>query len=83
MRSQTAANDPLGLSCGLCLFLSLIEDTHSTAGCVLMEGITHLRLPTPHHQPHPLLPAPPLIHTTCDITAAVKKVSQNPAVLAS
>ena len=46
--------------------------THSTAVCLLMVGLTRLRLPT-----HPL------IHTICDITVIVKKVAQKPAVLAS
>ena len=46
--------------------------THTTAVCVLMVALTSLRLPT-----HPL------IHAICDITVAVKKVAQNPAVLAS
>ena len=39
-----------------------------------MEGVTCLGLPTPTH---------PLIHPIPDITVAVKKVAQNPAVLAS
>ena len=43
-----------------------------------MEGLTCLRLPTrPLHPPHTLKRA---IH---DITVTVKKVAQNPAVLAS
>ena len=46
--------------------------THSTAVCLLMVGLTRLRLPT-----HPL------IHAICDITVTVKKVAQKPAVLAS
>ena len=35
--------------------------------------------------PPPTLPPPltPLIHATCDIAVAVKKVAQNPPVLAS
>ena len=40
----------------------------------------------PHHPPHPIpfcLPTHPLIHATHDITVAMKKVAQNPAVLAS
>ena len=49
--------------------------THTTAVCVLMVALTHLRLPT--HPRHPL------IRAICDITVAVKKVAQNPAVLAS
>ena len=49
---------------------------HSTAVCLLMVGLTRLRLPT-----HP--PAHPLIHAICDITVTVKKVAQKPAVLAS
>ena len=47
--------------------------THSTAVCLLMVGLARLRLPA--HAP--------LIHAICDITVAVKKVAQNPAVLAS
>ena len=46
--------------------------THTTAVCLLMVALTRLRLPT-----HPL------IRAICDITVAVKKVAQNPAVLAS
>ena len=53
--------------------------THTTAVCVLMVALTCLRLPT-----HPRHPAThPLIRAICDITVAVKKVAQNPAVLAS
>ena len=55
--------------------------THTTAVCVLMEALTHLWLPT-----HPCHPSPPASHlpsAICDITVAVKKVAQNPAVLAS
>ena len=45
---------------------------------VLMEGLTRLRLPTrPLHPPHPLICA------IRYITVVVKKVAQNPAVLAS
>ena len=45
-----------------------------------MEGVTRLRLPT-----HPLPPPTPhpLRHPIPDIKVAVKKVAQNPAVLAS
>ena len=52
--------------------------THSTAVCLLMVGLTRLRLP---HHPPPT--HPPLIHAICDITVTVKKVAQKPAVLAS
>ena len=55
--------------------------THSTAVCLLMAGLTRLRLPT--HPRHPLPPAHPLIHAIYDITVTVKKVAQKPAVLAS
>ena len=52
--------------------------THTTAVCLLMVALTRLRLPThPPPTPHPL------IHAICYITVAVKKVAQNPAVLAS
>ena len=47
--------------------------------CVLMKGVTRLQLLT--HPRHP--PIHPLIHAIPDITVAVKKVAQNPAVLAS
>ena len=40
--------------------------THSTAVCLLMVGLTRLRLP-----------AHPLIHAICDITVAVKKLLKN------
>ena len=43
--------------------------THTTAVCLLMVALTRL-----WH---------PLIHAICHITVAVKKVAQNPAVLAS
>ena len=36
-----------------------------------------------HPPPHPLPSAYPLIHVIPDITVAVKKVAQNPAVLAT
>ena len=56
--------------------------THSTAVCLLMVGLTRLRLPThTRHPRHP--PAHPLIHAIYDITVTVKKVAQKPAVLAS
>ena len=55
--------------------------THSTAVCLLMVGLTRLRLPT--HPRHPPPTRHPLIHAICDITVTVKKVAQKPAVLAS
>ena len=55
--------------------------THTTAVCLLMVALARLRLPT-HHR-HPPTPLPPLIRAICDITVAVKKVAQYPAVLAS
>ena len=59
--------------------------THTTAVCVLVVALTRLRLST--HPRHPLssshLPTHPLICAICDITVAMKKVAQNPAVLAS
>ena len=51
--------------------------TQTTATCLLMVALARLRLPT-----HPAIPHP-LIHAICDITVAVKKVAQKPAVLAS
>ena len=68
----------LCLSCGLCLFLSLTEGKGPLSICVLMEAVTRLQLPTYPHPPHTY----PLIHTTHDITVALKKVAQNSAVLA-
>ena len=55
--------------------------THFTAVCLLLVGLTRLRLPT--HPPTPFPPAHPLIHAICDIAVTVKKVAQKPAVLAS
>ena len=46
-----------------------------------MEGVTRLRFPT--HPRHSSPPFHPLMYTIPDITVAVKKVAQNPAVLAS
>ena len=57
--------------------------THTTTVCVLMVALTRLRLHTQPATPTPLPPAHPLIRAICDITVAVKKVAQNPAVLAS
>ena len=48
-----------------------------------MEGVTSLWLPILTTYPTLLSPDHPLIHATFDITVAVKKVAQNPAVLAS
>ena len=54
-----------------------------------MVSVTRLRLPIhPRHPPPTPLYTPtpathPLIHAIPDITATVKKVAQNPAVLAS
>ena len=49
--------------------------THTTAVCLLMVALARLQLPThPHHS---------LIRAICDITVAVKKVTQKPAVLVS
>ena len=58
--------------------------THTTAVCVLMVALARLRLPTHPATliPHPLPPTHPLIRI-CDITVAVKKVAQTPAVLAT
>ena len=55
--------------------------THTTAVCVLMVALTRLWLPT--HPRHPLPHPHTLIRAICNITVAVKKVAQNPAVLAS
>ena len=52
---------------------------HAAAVCLLVDGITHLRLPTPT----PLPPThPPPTNSIRDITAVGKKLSQNPAVSA-
>ena len=53
--------------------------THTTAVCVLIVALIRLRLPI--HPRHP--PTPLYVCAICDITVAVKKVAQNPAVLAS
>ena len=48
--------------------------THTTAVCLLMVALTHLRLPT--HPRHPLPPPThhPFIRAICDIKVAVKKL---------
>ena len=51
--------------------------THTTAVYLLMVALARLRLPT-----HPPPTCHPLIRAICDITVAVKKVAQKPAVLA-
>ena len=51
--------------------------THSTAVCLLMVGLTRLRLPTHSRHPPPPPTPHPLIHTICDITVAVKKLLKN------
>ena len=57
--------------------------THSTAVCLLMVGLTRLRLSThprcpPPTRPPPTRPPPhPLIHAICDITVTVKKLLKN------
>ena len=48
-----------------------------------MKGLAHLRLPTCPLHPHPPPTHPPPITCHPDITVAVKKVAQKPAVLAS
>ena len=48
-----------------------------------MEGVARLRLPTHPRHPPPTYPRHHLTHAIPDITVAVKKVAQNPAVLAS
>ena len=67
-KDMSGANDCLDLSRGMSLFLSLTEEQHC---CLCPNGISCLRLPT-----HPLL------HAIRDIIV-VKKVAQNPAVLAT
>ena len=48
---------------------------HTAAVCILVDGMTRLRLPTRPHRPPP-------INSIRDITAVGKKLSQNPAVSA-
>ena len=57
--------------------------TQTIAVCVLMVALTRLSFPTHPHHPQSPPTRPPLIRTICDITVTVKKVAQNPAVLAS
>ena len=75
------------LSRSIILWIESVSVTnlrHRTAICVLMEGITQLRLPTLPHHPLCTPPAcPPLLHAIHDITFPVKMVAQNQAVLAS
>ena len=57
---------------------------HTAAVCLLVDGITRLRLPTrPHRPPLPPPTHPPTpINSIRDITAVGKTLSQNPAVSA-
>ena len=48
-----------------------------------MVPLTRLRLPAHPATPHSPPTHPPLIHAIHNITVAVKKATQNPAVLAS
>ena len=78
MERQTADSNRLGLCCGLCLFLSLFEGT-------ALLPVFQCPPPVAHPLPPPTLPPladPILIHTTDDITAVVKKIAYNSAVLA-
>ena len=63
-------------------FCPLLKTQHH---CLCPKG--RCNPPSASHQPPPpstlLLPADPLIHAIPDITVAVKKIAQNPAVLAS
>ena len=62
---------PLGLS-GLMMTstLELIDAPNSPTGRYNPPLAANL----PHHSPHPLSPAHPLIHAICDITVVVKKL---------
>ena len=59
--------------------MTSISWTHSYSKTVLLEGITHLQLPTRyHHQlysPPAFPPSHPLIRAIHDITVVVKKVA--------
>ena len=77
----SGADDCFDLFYGLSVSVTYLR--HS----VLMEGITCLWLSThpwrpPAHSPLPPT-HPPLLHSIHDITVAVKKLSQNLAVLAT
>ena len=68
----------------VCLGLWLVVLGLIATQTVLLEGITCLLLSThPQLPSHTLPPAHPLISAIRDITVVVKKVAQNPAVLAS
>ena len=60
-------------------FLGLIATPNSPNGKYNLPPAS----PASSTHPTPFPPAHPLIHAICDITVVVKKVAQNPAVLAS
>ena len=62
----------------LCSVLSVTHYAQNDAGIIGWS-----LLPTHPCHPHPLPPAHPLICAICNIIVAMKKVVQNPAVLAS
>ena len=68
---QVAANGRLDLSCGLCAFLSPIENTASTTVCHLMERGPAFGVPN-HPRPSHHLPSS---KRQRDITGAVKTLS--------
>ena len=68
---QVAANGRLDLSCGLCAFLSPIENTASTTVCRLMARGPAFGVPT-HPRPSHHLPSS---KRQRDITGAVKTLS--------
>ena len=73
----------------LLLTTTSVYPVDCTCICPLLKTQHHCLCPNGRSNPpsasHPPLPPPshPLIHAIPDITVAVKKVAQNPAVLAS
>ena len=69
----------------LLLTITSVYPVHCTCFCPLLKTQHYCLCPNGRCNPpsafHP--PTHPIIHATCDITITVKKVAQNPAVLAS
>ena len=77
---QTVASNLLSRPILWIMSVSVTYQRHSTAACVLTKALICLQLPT---YPISLLPTHPLICAFRDVTAAARKVAQNPAVLAN
>ena len=79
----TTAVYPVDCAC-ICPLLKTQHHCLCPNGRCNPPSASHPPLPSPHsHTPTSITPPHPLIHAIPDITVAVRKVTQNPSVLAS